>query len=56
VPGRDPQAHRGMDSSLTRAPANVSELNSQSGEQVWRRRARDALERDGNLLKGALSS
>jgi hypothetical protein len=27
-----------------------------SGEQVWRRRARDALERDGNSLEGALGS
>jgi hypothetical protein len=26
------------------------------GEQVWRRRARDALKRDGNLLEGALGS
>jgi hypothetical protein len=26
------------------------------GEQVWRRRAHDALERDGNLLEGALDS
>jgi hypothetical protein len=27
-----------------------------SGEQVWRRRARDVLERDGNSLEGAFSS
>jgi hypothetical protein len=27
-----------------------------SGEQVWRRWARDALEQDGDLLEGALSS
>jgi hypothetical protein len=31
VPGRDPQACRGMDSSLTRAPANASALNSPVG-------------------------
>jgi hypothetical protein len=56
VPGRDSQARSGVDSPLTWAPANVSALNAPAGEQVWRRRARDALERDGNLLEGVLGS
>jgi hypothetical protein len=56
VPGRDSQARRGVDSSLTWAPANVSALNPLSGEQVWKRRARDVLERDRNSLEGAFSS
>jgi hypothetical protein len=32
VPGRDSQARRGVDSSLTCAPANVSALNAPIGE------------------------
>jgi hypothetical protein len=31
VPGRDSQARRGVDSSLTRVPANVSALNPPVG-------------------------
>jgi hypothetical protein len=56
VPGRDSQARRGMDPSLTWAPANVSALNALSGEHVWRRRACEVLERDGTSLEGAFSS
>jgi hypothetical protein len=56
VSGRDSQARRGMDSSLTWVPANVSALNPPVGGQVWRWRACDVLERDGNSLEGALSS
>jgi hypothetical protein len=56
VPGRDSQACRCVDSSLTWAPANVSALNPLVGEQVWRRRARDVLERDENSLEGAFGS
>jgi hypothetical protein len=52
---RDSQARRGMDSSLTWASTNVSALNPPVGEQVWRRQARDALQRDGNSLEGASS-
>jgi hypothetical protein len=44
VPGHDSQACRGVDSSLTCAPANVSALNPLSGEQVGRRRARECVQ------------
>jgi hypothetical protein len=53
--GHDSQARHGVDSFLTWAPANVSALNALSGEQVWRRRAREVLERDGTSLEGAFS-
>jgi hypothetical protein len=56
VSGRDSQVRRGVDSSLTWALAYVSALNSPAGEQVWRRRAREVLERDGTSLEGAFSS
>jgi hypothetical protein len=54
VQGHDSQARHGVDSSLTWAPANVSALNPPVGKQVWRRRARDVLERDGNSLEGGV--
>jgi hypothetical protein len=56
VPGRDSQACRGVDSSLTWVPANVSVLNAPVGEQVWRRWAREVLERDETSLEGAFGS
>jgi hypothetical protein len=56
VPGRDSQARRGIDSSLTQAPVNVSALNPPVGGASMEAVGRDALERDRNLLEGALSS
>jgi hypothetical protein len=56
VPGCDSQAYRGVDSSFTCAPAHVSASMPLSGEHVWRRRAREVLERGGTSLEGAFSS
>jgi hypothetical protein len=55
APRRDSQAcqGRGVDSSLTWAPANVRGLNAPVGERVWGRRAREALERGGTSPEGA---
>jgi hypothetical protein len=69
VPGRDSQARCGVDSPLTRAPANVSALNAPAGGEgveaagSWGPRAIrslarggcSALDRDGSPLKGASS-
>jgi hypothetical protein len=56
VSGRDSQACRGVDSSLTCELANVSALNAPVGGAGREAAACDILERDENSLEGALSS
>jgi hypothetical protein len=57
APGYDSQAvsegRHGADSSLTWVPACVRTLNAPVGEWVWKRRARESLERGGTSPEGA---
>jgi hypothetical protein len=56
VPGHDSQACSGVDLPLTWTHAGVSALNAPAGGAGMGAVARDALERDGDLIEGAFGS